>query len=136
MIGDNFTQEYKYPIKLYKIGSIEFANGIEVRKMVFSFILGAIILLSFMLIGVKGDSNILLFFANNWLVILITVPSVITFVVFNLKYDNKKVIPYIRDRYWFYRTKHKEYEHFHEVATNQIKRELTFEAFMKEGEKQ
>lgn len=135
--GENFTPEYKYPIKIYKIGQIEFANGLEVRKMVFSIILAAILILIFTIVGIQSDSNFLKFIQKNWLILITLVPGIITFVVFNIKYDNKGFIPFIKDRLFFYRTKNKSYEHFIEIAVDQMEKELVFEPFIteKEGEK-
>jgi TcpE family len=136
MKGENYTQEYKYPIKIYRIWSIEFANGLEVRKMIFAIVLAAVLLLSFVLVGIKNDTNLFRFFVKNWLILLTVIPGVITFIVFNLKYDHKGVLLFLRDRITFYRTKKKSYEHFIEVAHDQLEKELTFEPFLlkKEGE--
>jgi hypothetical protein len=136
MKGENYTQEYKYPIKIYRIWSIEFANGLEVRKMIFAVFLAAILLLSFVLIGIKNDTNLLRFIAKNWLILITVIPGVITFIVFNLKYDHKGVVPFLRDRIVFYRTKNKSYEHFIEVASDQLQKDLSYEPFLirKEGE--
>jgi TcpE family len=136
MKGENYTQEYKYPIKIYRIWTIEFANGLEVRKMIFAVILAAILLVSFVLIGIKNDTNLLRFIAKNWLILITVIPGVITFIVFNLKYDHKGVLPFLRDRIVFYRTKNKSYEHFIEVASDQLLKELFYEPFLirREGE--
>jgi TcpE family len=136
MKGENYTQEYKYPIKIYRIWTIEFANGLEVRKMIFAVLLAAILVLSFVLIGIKNDTNLLRFIAKNWLILITVIPGVITFIVFNLKYDHKGVFPFLRDRIVFYRTKNKSYEHFIEVASDQLQKELSYEPFLirKEGE--
>lgn len=134
MIGENFTEEFKYPIKIYRIWQFEFAKGLEVRKLVFSIFIGAVILLTFLIVGIRSETSIVRFFINNWLIVLVLVPAVITFVVFNLRYDHKKIIPFIRDRYWFYRTKHKQYEHFMEVPTGQLETELVFEPFQRRGD--
>ncbi|MFG6120907.1 TcpE family conjugal transfer membrane protein [Thalassobacillus sp. B23F22_16] len=132
--GENFTSEYKYPIKIYRIGAVEFANGLEIRKVVFSIILAAILIFSFVILGFQSDTNLLGFVAKNWLILITVVPGTITFVVFNLKYDNKGFIPYVRDRFNFYRNRHKQYEHFVEVAHDQMEKEMSFEAFMVEKE--
>jgi TcpE family len=134
--GENYTQEYKYPIKIYRIHNVEFANGLEVRKMIFAILLAAVLILSFVIIGVKSDTNLYHFLVKNWLILLTVIPGVITFIVFNLKYDHKGVIPFIRDRIRFYKTKNRAYEHFIEVASGQLQKELRFEPFLKtkEGE--
>jgi dolichol kinase len=129
MKGENYKQEYKYPIKVYHIWSIEFANGLEVRKMIFAIVLVAFLLLTFILVGIKNDTNLFRFFVKNWLILLTVIPGVITFIVFNLKYDHKGVLPFIRDRITFYRTRKKSYEHFIEVAHDQLEKEMTFELF-------
>jgi TcpE family len=136
MKGENYTQEYKYPIKIYRIWTIEFANGLEVRKMIFAVFLAAILLLSFVLIGIKNETNLLRFIAKNWLILITVIPGVITFIVFNLKYDHKGVFPFLRDRIVFFRTKNKFYEHFIEVASDQLLKELSYEPFLirREGE--
>lgn len=136
MKGENYTQEYKYPIKIYRIWTIEFANGLEVRKMIFAVILAAILLVSFVLIGIKNDTNLLRFIAKNWLILITVIPGVITFIVFNLKYDHKGVFPFLRDRIIFYRTRKKSYEHFIEVVNDQLQKELSYEPFQirREGE--
>ncbi|MFC0187627.1 conjugal transfer protein [Fictibacillus aquaticus] len=130
MKGENFTQEYKYPIKIYRIRSVEFANGLEVRKMIFSIILAALLVLTFVLVGIKSDTNLFRFFVKNWLILLTVIPGIITFIVFNLKYDHKGVLPYMKDRITFYRTKNKSYEHFIEVANDQLQKDLIFEPFV------
>ncbi|WP_349407940.1 conjugal transfer protein [Pseudalkalibacillus sp. SCS-8] len=132
--GENFTPEYKYPIKIYRIGSIEFANGLEVRKMIFSFVLAILLVIGFVMIGVQGDHNLLGFVAKNWLILITVIPGIITFVVFNLQYDNKKFIPFLKGRVRFYRTKETSYEHFIEVASEQMGKEMVFEPHMKAGE--
>jgi TcpE family len=134
--GENYTQEYKYPIKIYRIHTVEFANGLEIRKMIFAIVLAAVLILSFVMIGVKSDTNLYHFLVKNWLILLTVIPGVITFIVFNLKYDHKGVIPFVRDRIRFYRTKNKSYEHFIETASDQLQKELRFEPFLKtkEGE--
>lgn len=136
MNGENFTQEYKYPIKIYKIGThLQFSNGVEVRKVIASVVAAGIILALFIIAGVKTDGKTMSFFKQNWLVILTLIPAAITFIIFNLKYDNKGIIAFFRDRIRFLFTKHKEYEHFIEVPTNQIQEEMSFEPFIvKEGE--
>lgn len=133
MKGDNFTQEYKYPIKIYKIWQIEFANGLEIRKLIFSAILAAVMICGFIILGIKGSSNILSFLAKNWLIILVVIPSVISFVVFNLDYDGKGFVSFFKDRTNFYLTKHKSYEHFLEVPKSQMGKELTYEPFKLKG---
>ncbi len=134
--GENFTSEYKYPIKIYRIGQIEFANGLEVRKMIFSMILAALLVSVFLVIGVQSDSNLMGFVAKNWLILITVIPGTITFVVFNLKYDNKGFLAFVRDRFHFHKNRHKQYEHFLEVAHDQMQRELSFEPYVvgKEGE--
>ena len=133
MRGENFTKEYKYPIKIYRIGhAIEFANGLELRKLIFSIILAGIMLMMFIMLGVNSDSNFLSFIFKNWLVLLTLIPAAITFIVFNLNYDNKGFIAYFKDRYHFYKTKNKEYEHFIEVATSQMNTDLSFEPYLVE----
>ncbi|MGP4080105.1 conjugal transfer protein [Pseudalkalibacillus sp. R45] len=132
--GENYTAEYKYPIKIYRIGAMEFSNGIEVRKMIFSIILAALLVIGFVMIGIRGDRNVLGFLAKNWLILITVIPGVITFVVFNLQYDHKKFIPFIKDRIRFYRTRGTSYEHFIEVASEQMGKELVFEPHMKAGE--
>jgi TcpE family len=134
MKGENYTQEYKYPIKIYRIWTIEFSNGLEVRKMIFAVFLAVILLLSFVLIGIKNDTNLLRFIAKNWLILITVIPGVITFIVFNLKYDHKGVLHFLRDRIVFYRTKNKSYEHFIEVASDQLQKELSYEPFLKRKE--
>lgn len=47
-----------------------------------------------------------------------------------MKYDNKGVIPYLKDRYQFYKTRHMEYEHFIEVPKSQLDKDLEFEPFI------
>jgi TcpE family len=132
--GENYTQEYKYPIKIYRIHNVQFANGLEVRKMIFAVVLAAVLILSFVMIGVKSDTNLYHFLMKNWLILLTVIPGVITFIVFNLKYDHKGVIPFIRDRIRFYYTKNRAYEHFIEVASDQLQKELRFEPFLKRKE--
>lgn len=131
MKGENFTKEYKYPIKIYRIGeSIEFANGLELRKLVFSIILAGIMLASFLIVGFTSDGNVIRFIFKNWLVLITIVPALVTFIAFNLKYDDKGVIPFIKDRYTFYKTRHKAFEHFMEVPTSQMDKDLKFESFV------
>lgn len=120
MRGDNFTKEYKYPIKLYRIGQIEFANGLEIRKLVFSVILAGVMIFVFLIFGINSDSNIFVFLRQNWLVVLTVIPAVISFVVFNLNYDGKGFISYFKDRIHYYATKHKAYEHFIEVDRKSV----------------
>jgi hypothetical protein len=132
--GENFTPEYKYPIKIYRMGPIEFANGLEIRKMIFSVVLALMLMIGFVMVGVQSDRNLLGFVAKNWLILITIIPGVITFVVFNLKYDNKGFIPFIKDRISFYRTKHTSYEHFIEVVNDQLQNELSFEPFIVEKE--
>ncbi|WP_221568965.1 conjugal transfer protein [Alkalihalobacillus sp. TS-13] len=130
--GENFTSEYKYPIKIYRIGQVEFANGLEVRKMIFSAILAALLVIAFLVVGIQTDSNLVGFVAKNWLILITVIPGVITFVVFNLKYDNKGFFAFVRDRIDYYRNRHKMYEHFIDVAEDQINRPLIFEPFVVE----
>ncbi|MCP3029661.1 TcpE family conjugal transfer membrane protein [Halobacillus sp. A5] len=135
-VGENFTSEYKYPIKIYRMGSVEFANGLEVRKVIFSILLAALLIFSFVILGIQSDANLLGFVAKNWLILITVIPGTITFVVFNLKYDHKGFIPYVRDRFYFYRHRHKQYEHFVEVAHDQVEKDMSFEPFVvkKEGD--
>lgn len=127
MKGENFTKEYKYPIKIYNIGKIEFANGIEVRKMVVAGVVILLMILMFSVFGASFQSGTLRFLMSNWLVILVCVPAVISFVVFSMKYDYKPVIPFIKDRMNFYQTKNRAFEHFEEVPLNQYDTDLEFE---------
>lgn len=137
MKGDNFTKEYKYPIKIYRIGNaIEFANGLELRKLVFSLVLAGIMIITFIVAGITSDANIIQFVLKNWLVMITLIPASITFIVFNMKYDNKGVIPYIKDRYRYYRTRNIEIEHFQEVPTSQLHKDLEFESYMVEDYKE
>ncbi|CAG9622807.1 conjugal transfer protein [Sutcliffiella rhizosphaerae] len=131
MKGDNFTKEYKYPIKIYRIGRLEFANGLEVRKLV---VAGGVILIMIMVFigfGASSHTGAMRFIFENWLIILVCVPGVITFVVFSLKYDHKPVIPFIKDRWAYYNTKHKAYEHFKEIPLSQYERDLQFEPYIR-----
>lgn len=131
MKGENFTKEYKYPIKIYRIGqSIEFANGLELRKLVFSIILAGVMLASFLIVGFTSDSNVIQFILKNWLVLITIIPALVTFIAFNLKYDDKGVISFFKDRYTFYKTRHKAFEHFMEVPTSQMDKDLKFESFV------
>lgn len=131
MKGENFTKEYKYPIKIYRIGQIEFANGLEVRKMVVAGVVILFMLLAFIGFGASSNTGATQFIFQNWLIILVCVPAVITFVVFSLKYDHKPVIPFIKDRWKFYQTKNKACEHFDEVPLTQYETDLQFEAFVR-----
>lgn len=134
MKGENFTSEYKYPIKIYRIGqSVEFSNGLELRKLIFSIILAAAMIMMFIVVGVKSDSNIVSFIFKNWLILITVIPGVISFVVFNLHYDNKGFIAYFKDRWNFYRERKKSYEHFIEVPVSQMKENLSFEPFINES---
>lgn len=131
MKGENFTKEYKYPIKIYRIGqSIEFANGLELRKLVFSIFLAGGMLGVFLIVGFTSESNVIRFILQNWLIMVTLIPALITFIAFNLKYDGKGVIPFIKDRYTFYKTRHKAFEHFIEVPTSQMNKEMEFESFV------
>ena len=127
MKGENFTKEYKYPIKIYNIGKMTFANGIEVRKMVVAGVVILLMIFVFSVFGASLQSGTIRFLMSNWLVILVCVPAVISFVVFSMKYDYKPVIPFIKDRAIFYQTKNKAYEHFEEVPLNQYDTDLEFE---------
>ncbi|MFC0560780.1 conjugal transfer protein [Halalkalibacter alkalisediminis] len=127
MKGDNFTKEYKYPIKIYHIGQIEFANGLEIRKMIVAGVVILLMVLMFFVFGVTSHSGALQFILGNWLIILVCVPAVITFVVFSMKYDYKPVIPFIKDRMTFYKMRNKAFEHFEEVPLDQFETDLQFE---------
>lgn len=127
MKGENFTKEYKYPIKIYRIGQIEFANGLEVRKMIVAGVVIFMMVLMFFIFGASSHAGAIQFLLGNWLIILVCVPAVITFVVFSMKYDHKPVIPFMKDRLRFYKMKNKAYEHFDEVPLDQYEVDLTFE---------
>lgn len=133
MIGDNFTREYKYPIKIYNVGKLEFSNGIEVRKLIASAISIAIMILVFVVLGLKVNPKILSFFLKNWLIILVLVPLGITSIFFSLSFENKGIVRFFKDRilYLFYRNK--QYEHFIEVPVKQVENELKFEPFLVKG---
>lgn len=129
MKGDNFTQEYKYPLKLYRIWKIEFSNGIELRKLVVGGGAASFVVLMFFLIGMTTSTNALVFLIQNWAMMLFVVPGLITYIVFNLRYDNKPVIPFLRDRWNYYKYRNKAFEHFEEVPLNQFEVNLEFESF-------
>lgn len=127
--GENFTPEYKYPIKIYRIGQLEFANGLEIRKLMFAIILAILLIVVFFVFGIQEEEELFRFIVKNWLILLTVIPAVVTFVVFNLRYDHKGVLAFFRDRLRFYRTRHKAYEHFMEVPNQQWQKELEYEAF-------
>lgn len=130
MKGENFRAEYKYPIKIYRIGqSVEFANGLELRKLILSIVLALIMIVVFIIMGIKGDTNILSFIAKNWLILLTIIPAIVSFVVFNLDYDGKGFIAYFRDRFAYYKNRKKAYEHFIEVPREQMDKALHYESF-------
>ncbi|AQT87020.1 TcpE family protein (plasmid) [Paenibacillus larvae subsp. larvae] len=133
MRGENFTGEFKFPIKLYKIWIFEFADGVEVRKLLFGGTVGFLMIVFFIYMGIHSSSNVLHFIKNNWLILLILFPSAITLLVFNIKYDNKPVLAFFRDRFLFYLTRNKEFEHFEEVITKQRDTEFSYEKFRKGG---
>lgn len=129
MRGENFRGEYKYPIKVFRIWKFDFSNGLEVRKaIVFSIVLVALMLF-FMLIVLLSNLPIMNFLLSYGLVVLFLVPVGISMTVFGLKYDEKPVVSFLRDRLNFYRTKYKKYEHYDEVDNNQFETELEFEPY-------
>lgn len=132
MIGENFTREYKYPIKIYKIGNLTFSNGIEVRKLIASAISIVFIIGFFIFLGTKVNTGFLGFFIKNWLIIIVFVPALIVFLFFNLDYENKGIIKYFRDRIAYLLNRKKQYEHFMEVPRGQFNKELKFESFIAE----
>lgn len=132
--GDNFTREYKYPIKVYKIWKIESSNGWELRKLIVAGITALFVISLFIGVGYGASDNVVSFILTNWLIILVGIPSIVTFLVFSLKYDDKPVIPFIKDRFRYYKKRHKAYEHFEEVPMKQFETELVFEEYKRKGE--
>lgn len=132
MIGENFTREYKYPIKIYKIYKFSFPNGVEARKLIASGISILFIVALFLLLGTKVNKGILSFFKQNWLIVIVFVPSLIVFLIFNLDYENKGIIKFFRDRISYLFNRKKQYEHFIEVPRDQMNTDLKFESFIAE----
>ncbi|GIN14621.1 hypothetical protein J26TS2_44880 [Shouchella clausii] len=129
MRGDNFTQEYKYPLKLYRIWKFESSNGIELRKLIIGVVTASMVILAFFILGATTSNNAIIFLLNNWAMMLVGIPGLITYIVFSLKYDNKPFISFFRDRWDFYKNRNKAFEHFDEVPLNQYETDLEFEAF-------
>ncbi|MBM7554425.1 TcpE family conjugal transfer membrane protein [Thalassobacillus pellis] len=134
--GENFTPEYKYPIKIYRMGQVEFANGLEIRKMMFAIVLALLMVVLFFVFGVQEEERLLPFIFHNWLILLTVIPAVVTFVTFNLRYDHKGFFAFCRDRLRFYRTRNQAYEHFLEVPMRTWQQPIRYEAYhRKEGRK-
>lgn len=124
-----YTMFVRHPIKIFRIGKLEFANGVELRKLVFSGVIFATLLLALIMIGLKGSSNTISFLFNNWITILVLIPSISTFIAFSFKYDNKPIAVFFKDRIVFYLTKNQRYEHFELVDNNQFAKDLQYEPF-------
>ncbi|EAC4184101.1 conjugal transfer protein [Listeria monocytogenes] len=135
MLGKNYTEEFKYPIKFYKVGRgkwrIEFKEGFELRKAV---IVGIVFLILFIVLVwsiLNKQWGIVQFFISNWVIMLVGIPAILIALLFGLKYDRKPVLAFFRDRVWFYRNKNKSWEHFEEVPAEQMNRPLNFEKMNK-----
>lgn len=125
----NYTKFFKYPIKIYRIGKLEFANGVELRKLLFGstvFVITLAILTYIALIGGRTTVN---FFIDNWIKITVIVPMVSIFIAFSFKYDNKPINRFFIDRYRFYRHKNKVIENFRVIDDSQYQKPLQYEAY-------
>lgn len=138
IVGNNFSKELKYPIKIYKIFEgtkyeIQFSKGIELKKIVTGAI-SVLIMILLMVISVRiGSTQTFLFILNNWLIVLVGGVAITLIVVFSLNYDHKPILDYFKDRYRFYKTKNKSVEHDIEVDKN-FDKELKYEAFIRSEE--
>ncbi|WP_088815650.1 MULTISPECIES: TcpE family conjugal transfer membrane protein [Listeria] len=135
MLGRNYTEEFKYPIKFYKVGSgkwrFEFKEGLEMRKAVIIGVVFTSLSAIFLFSIVRGHWGIVHFFISNWLVMLVGFPAIFIWLIFGMKYDRKPVMAFFRDRLWFYRYKGKEWEHFQLVPIHQMNCPLYFEPFLR-----
>ncbi|EJV89460.1 conjugal transfer protein [Bacillus cereus] len=131
-----YTIFVRHPIKIFRIGKLEFGNGIELRKLVFSGVIFITLLALLILIGLKGGTDVISFLIHNWIKILILIPAVSTIVAFSFKYDNKPITLFFKDRLIFTLTKNHQYEHFERIDETQFEKELQYEAFhiRKKGE--
>ncbi|HAO5955140.1 TPA: conjugal transfer protein [Listeria monocytogenes] len=135
MLGKNYTEEFKYPIKFYKVGRgkwrFEFKEGLELRK---ATIIGVVFITLFIFLVwsiLNKEWGIVQFFISNWVIMLVGIPAILIALLFGLKYDRKPVLAFFRDRVWFYRNKNKTWEHFEEIPSEQMNRPLSFEKMNK-----
>jgi|SRR5690625_1202594 len=134
-MGNNFSKELKYPIKIYKIlentkYEIQFSKGIELKKILTGAI-AVFIMIILMVISIRiGSTQTLLFILNNWLIVLVGGVAITLIVVFSLNYDHKPIPDYFKDRYRFYKTRDKSFEHDIEVDRN-FDKALKYEAFVR-----
>lgn len=116
VIGNNYTQELKYPIKIYKIFEntkyeIQFSKGIELRKIA-TGVIAVVVMLTLMIIAIiVGSTGTLLFILNNWLIVLVGGVSVTIITVFSLNFDYKPIPQYFKDRVNFYKNRNTKFEH-------------------------
>lgn len=133
--GNNFSKELKYPIKIYKLFEntkyeIQFSKGIELKKIITGAV-AVFIMIILMAISIRiGSTETLLFILNNWLIVLVGSVAITLIVVFSLNYDHKPIPNYFSDRYKFYKTKNKTFEHDIEVDKN-FNKQLKYEPFIK-----
>ncbi|GAA3713196.1 hypothetical protein GCM10022378_00110 [Salinicoccus jeotgali] len=133
IMGNNYTQELKYPIKIYKIFQgtkyeIQFSKGIELKKII-TGVFAVFLMLILMTISIRiGSTDTLLFILNNWLIVLVAGVAITLIVVFSLNYDYKPIHDYFKDRYTFYRTRHISFEHDIEVDES-FGKPIQYEAF-------
>lgn len=124
-----YTVFVRHPIKIFRLGKLEFANGVELRKVVFSGVIFITLLAILLVIGLSGDTNVIQFLIENWIKILILIPACSSIIAFSFKYDNKPILAFFRDRAVFYTTQHQRYEHFEVVDEAQFEKELQYESF-------
>lgn len=138
IVGNNFSKELKYPIKIYKLFSdtkyeIQLSKGIELKKIVTGAV-ALLIMVILMIISIKiGNAQTLLFILNNWLIVAVGGSAITLIVVFSLNYDYKPIPNYFKDRYRFYKTKNTSFEHDITVDST-FRNPVQYEKFIYEHE--
>ncbi|MDA2637455.1 TcpE family conjugal transfer membrane protein [Bacillus cereus] len=127
----NYTKFFKYPIKIYRIHKLEFANGIELRKLLFGTAIFLITVALLFYIALVGGKPAVSFLLDNWIKIVVLVPATSIFIAFSFKYDNKPINKFFIDRYRFYRNRNKVIENFRVVNDSQYRKPLKYEAYHK-----
>lgn len=130
-IGNNFTEELKFPITFFKFLGIPVEGGIRLNKvMIISsmMVLCLLILLAFVILGGSGVRS---FIFRYFLVIAVLIPLVIFNLFASFSYDDKPILKFLRDLRDFRRNKHKAIDQFQTFDFSQVEADFVFEPVSK-----
>lgn len=109
----NYTRELKQPIKIYTIKGRPipfFSDGVRLEYLIVSAVILLIVLVAIGVSIALGFNLATYLLKHDWLLLILGV-FLAVWILFTLKWDNKKFTDFVMGRFLFRRKKGKTFEH-------------------------